>query len=332
MLRRGPRQGLQQVRAAKLAFANDYYKTPLFGMKPDFVDSFWNGYEAGIPTAIARLVQSPRDPIDAETWLRVLVPLIAATLVRGPDFATRFETDELLKRIGRERGPTWITSNTNTARLLALQRVLGPIMAADWRVLHCPSREAAIVNDTGYVDQHQSGLGLHGLIFPLCSTAILSLTAMPTDYNRRILFDAGDGDWRAFISHDQIGTGALRILNERMAHTARRFVAGERERTISGLAGMMREATCPNHVSLAVLPSHRLQTVHEAQWFRLVTAIRRSAKDPRLRGFDVDWRVVADGWHPPFFAPMNLPSYNCGLGLRGRALELGMQGVPGFTD
>ena len=126
--------------ASRLAAERNLYSLTKPVNDADFVDRTWTTYEQSLAQAIQNLCSGT---VSALEWVRTLVPFVACTLVRGPDFNKRFE----------DRIPAEVNSrdNTNNARLLELQRLLGPVAAATWNILKVPESGEVIVGDVGFV-------------------------------------------------------------------------------------------------------------------------------------------------------------------------------------
>lgn len=110
-------------KAENLAARNNFYTTD--NVDPRIIDKIWLGYESTFDSAVNALIGGN---IDALTWARTLVPFVAAMLVRGPDFNTRFESRPFIRSYAQDRKLS--ADNANGARVMELQRLLGPIAAA----------------------------------------------------------------------------------------------------------------------------------------------------------------------------------------------------------
>ena len=97
------------------------------------MDSVWGGYESRFAVALDGLISGS---LDAAIWLRVLVPFVAGVLVRGPDFNHRFTR----RTQGFQFTPD--KDNINSVRLLELQRLLAPVLAARWQVFKTNGSES----------------------------------------------------------------------------------------------------------------------------------------------------------------------------------------------
>ncbi len=185
---------------------------------PALVDSTWQGYEKRLTGALNQLVDPHVGSVDAYLWLRVMVPFVAGLFVRGPDFTKRYEGQQAIIDIARSREAEWQRDNTNASRLLAMRRILAPITASKWIVEYSTGPEPMITNELGYVNSRHapepSGIGW---AIPLGPAAILQILPCPEGYGRKILFDAGDGDWRAFIERVTLRPGNHVSLNSSIA-------------------------------------------------------------------------------------------------------------------
>ena len=54
---------------------------------PEQIEKLWSRYETDIPSALEKLIDGT---LDAETWVRVLVPFVTGLLVRGPEWKKHF--------------------------------------------------------------------------------------------------------------------------------------------------------------------------------------------------------------------------------------------------
>jgi len=164
--------------AENLGYVRDLYTLiEDHGQPPDMIDRAWRVYEPGLPDGIAALIDSHARPLRADVWTRVLVPFAVGLFVRGPEFNRRFET-RLVPIIGTTSTfftPTRITDNTNQARLFEMQRLMFPIVTAEWTVVHCTGSGIAITSDVGYcLMRHLQGGGV-GYAIPLRPDAVLVL-------------------------------------------------------------------------------------------------------------------------------------------------------------
>lgn len=114
-----------------------------------------------------------------------MVPFVACMLVRGPDFNERF--DLRLSHLRGKLTKVQYKDNLNHARLMELQRLLGSVTTARWKIYSTKSTEKLITNDLGYspyINPITSDLGMG---IPLDSKTILTIS--PTTENHPILYD-----------------------------------------------------------------------------------------------------------------------------------------------
>src|SRR4051794_39879699 len=116
-----------RAQAAKLGAENNLYTLVAEQHDPQMVDETWKDYERGLSNAVGELIAGG---VDARTWARILVPFVACMLVRGPDFADRFGRRMAAHGIDDIDGGYAPADNANLARLMELQRLLGPVAVA----------------------------------------------------------------------------------------------------------------------------------------------------------------------------------------------------------
>jgi Protein of unknown function (DUF4238) len=321
--------------AESVGFRNNYYKmAPVYDR---MVEDAWNQYENKITRAINELADPTVGSVDGRTWLRVLVPFVAGTFIRTPDFVRKFQTT-----IGGQiypDDPEAQSDNNNVARLMALQRSLAPVMAAEWVVIATVGSEPLITSDVGY---STFVLGTNrnkfGWAIPLDPTHVLMLYPCPDGHGRKIMFHTGDTDsgWRAFIGYDSLAQDNHRGLNAATSRLAHDYIVGPTRESVLRHSQYMgeRKDDHDHNFNPTMLTSHRMQIVHEFEWHRLVEATTYDFSDDRMRSFELSFKSGEKSeWYPPTtMIPANLPRFTTGLSLRGRTITLEMSEVKGFTD
>src|SRR5438105_4714605 len=134
------------VVAERAAFVRNLYS--------ESVDSIWTAYENRLPAALDALCIGAE--VEADTWLRVVVPFVAALLLRGPDFEKRFQ-QRLAEVVPDLKRPTG-----GDARPFELQRLLAPVTAARWVVMHASGDSPIVTSDMAwapYSDPMHAELG-----------------------------------------------------------------------------------------------------------------------------------------------------------------------------
>lgn len=135
------------------------------------------------------------------------------------------------------------------------------------------------------------------------------------------------------IFHVDLSPGNFVGFNKSMAEIAREFIVGPSAASVDDRAPILDGSQrLPAEHCETLWPSHRMQIVHELEWYRLASAIQYPATDPRCGRFAIDWKAVAQGWHPLPYLATNLPEFPTGLRLHGNSIALLMTGYPGFTD
>ncbi|WP_426510331.1 DUF4238 domain-containing protein [Dactylosporangium sp. McL0621] len=329
-----------RVAAEKIGAENNFYKLndpQNFGQ--DVVDETWARYEQHLAFALARLITDAPLALSATLWLRVLVPFVAGTFVRTPAFDDRHNPlfgDYIAEGLWDELR---LGDNTNLSRLTALNRLLGPMMVARWTVLHLPPQVGCITNDRGLANIRLGRDGRLGWIIPLDPGHILQLEPIPDGHGRKILYDADDGQWFAVIEHRYPPLKACVGLNDGIADAARDCIIGSARSLVE--SQQTRATWETNEPSVDVLPSPRMQMVHELDWHRAVSALRYSHNDRALAAFELDMNYAFSRanplyrhyWRPSYFAMgINMPEFTPGLRVQGRFIEHYMSEVPGFTD
>lgn len=311
--------------AQSVGFRRDFY-TVADGAAS--VDAVWSGYESKLLGAIAELLDPTEDGVSAETWLRTLVPFVAGLFVRGPDFDRRF--DARIAGVVDASSLAWQKTNRNQARLLEMQRLLAPVMAARWVLVKFAANTSVVTNELGLALTGTLGSDkVQGWVVPLNSKAVLGILPTP---GRRILVRRA-GRWRSVIETVHLTRGGEAGLNESMAHAAREFVLGPTQSSVAELAPILsHKSPLSDSELMQRWPfSHRMLVVHDLEWFRIVSAV--CDKDTsKHKHFEVDAEVLAQGWVPPIHLAVNLPPFLTGLRRRQQSIYLNLSGAPGFTS
>jgi hypothetical protein len=213
------------TRAARVAYEPDLYtltEPARFGLSvgAGFIDGMWMPVESRLPPALDALVGSTSSPLDAHIWANTLVPFITDLFVRGRDFIEEFQLRWIMmyrKDVPRELfGETGARDNANMARLMERQRLLAPVMSAEWEVVHNDSSVPVITNDLGYTLVHDYILGRVGYAVPLRSDAVLTLWRGPRARGLGLGW-TGDGWVVLGIRHARMTDDGVRDLNRAIA-------------------------------------------------------------------------------------------------------------------
>jgi len=287
--------------------------------KAGAVDRTWDLYEAQLPKAIDALVNSGQNResvIGAKVWLRTLVPFVASIFIRGPDFDERYRK----RALNKDSSPYYsirgeasflpsgeldttpppipstrkeIEDNVNLARLVELQRLLVPIMAARWIVLHFrDDDEWLLTNDLGYIPGTIEGVSEHGAIVPLDRRTALALVPQR---RRQIITGSLFHGWQARIEHRELRDRQVTELNRRIAMTCQEMVLGGSQKLLLSNAADLGSYTWTASDSpfIQAFPRDVLWAA-ETDWFRLsCTLAQYQPGDARVRDFELDYSLVA---------------------------------------
>lgn len=121
----------------------------------DLLDDSWEYFESELVQVLDDLASSAtsRTVLDARTLLRVLVPYVGATLVRGRHFDSRFEKG--LEDLGVSASDL-TADNTNIFRVRDLPRFCSLLLQCRWMFCRAPSDSKFLLNDLGYT-MHGTG-------------------------------------------------------------------------------------------------------------------------------------------------------------------------------
>jgi hypothetical protein len=296
------------VVAERAAFVRNLYS--------ESVDNVWTAYENRLPAALDALCMGTA--VNADTWLRVLVPFVAALLLRGPDFGERFDRRlaELVPDLKRRTGVD--------ARPFELQRLLAPVTAARWVVMHATGSSPIVTSDMAWAPYSNPLQDELGFAIPLDLRTVLGLVPRRT---RRVLQWKGTG-WSAMIEHRQLDPGNHERLNQTVTSWAYRQVFGPTYESVASLQTVLN-----SQGSIAAEPfpfgplGEQQGPPNEFTWHRLVAASKKSLDDTSLAEFGFDPAALVGGWSPVVVLPLNLPEFPPALRLRGDTIEVALFAV-----
>lgn len=305
-----------------VAGENNLYLVPSSN-SPTMIENTWSKYETQLPIAIQKLIDGT---VNAVQWARIMVPFVASLFVRTRNFDTRFENR--LRAIGFEdtyfeRHP----DNTNTARLMELQRLLAPVLAAKWIVLRKVGKTPLITNDVGYAPFRHMSITDAGFAIPLDKDHIL--VVIPK--RERDIIEVREGDWFPLIEYAELSSNNHFGLNKALVSNAQRFVFGSDEALIRRL--LQEESRLSSVVEPAELGfiAGTLAMVHEFTWHRLVSTLSKNPGDESAWSFDLDFGAIAAGWYSPVAIPINLPEFPPALRRDGNKIIVSFYDVQGLT-
>ncbi len=292
-----------RARAKNIAAINNLYTLVSVKNEPELVDEIWSDYERNLNNAIDSLVNRT---LNGSTWGRVLVPFVAAMLVRTPDFDERFSRRLAYLGVSTDILPE---DNTNFARVMDLQRLLGPIAVAKWTVFQISGSGSLLSNDIGYAPFADEPTKEIGIGIPLNKTHLLGL--IPKD--ERVVCTVLDDEWIPNIRYITLYEDNHLQFNQAIAANADRFIFGPDESTIADcLDPSIFNMDRPSPMALGFL-SGKMALAHEFTWHRLVPALERNPKDSDPWDFKFDFEQLKKGWNPPTIFPENLIGFPSAL-------------------
>lgn len=336
----------QLTRAENVGYAHDLYKVT--SQSKSSVDDSWSQFERRLPEAISVLEAS--QAIEAEIWLRVLVPYVASLFVRGLEWEKRYISrftdawgqdiltspalDSKSMRSDEGAGSTirdiLTESNSNSSRLIELQRILALVTCAKWNIVHSVSTEPFLNNDLGMTGTIVPNTNEIGLVVPLSRTVAVRL--FPRDRRWVVRWDRDK--WLAVVDHDYLSRPKLAGLNRAVAAAARDFVVGPDIKSVASVAPYLGQIA-DHRPLMNIWPFTAAEKrVNEFHWHRLVSLTHRNEAPPELTQdtdirAGIDWSALAEGWMPgAVIFGMNTTPRETGLELRGRSIMLTLRDEP----
>ena len=285
---------------------------------PALVDNIWSKYERELATVIQRLIDRSLTAIE---WARTLVPFVTCLLIRHPEFTVRFNN--------RLMGLSDVVpaDNVNTARTIELQRLLGPVLAAEWIVSEVGGAGNLITNDLGFAP-FMNSIRQVGLAVPISHRYVLQVIPRRS----RQIIEAKNGEWFPIIKYLPLEPDNHEGLNKALDAIARRFIYGENEKVVRQLLTTSGPTPplIPEPRAFGFI-SGRLAVVHEHTWYRLISLLSKHPDSDQSYSFDIDFAAVPAGWAPVFWAATNLPQFRPALTRSGNIISVEFFEVAGFT-
>jgi len=279
------------------------------------IDNGWK-YESRFPLAINAL-DDRSTPLDGHLWAEVLVPFVSSLFIRGIDFAGRYET-----RIPGLTGPptdesaeplfeSW-RDNTLSARQIEWQRILAPIMSAQWTVVHGSGTPVLATNDVAHCLMTKLGHRPDDVSYaiPISTSSVLVLERRAV---RRIL-DWDGQRWTAPIAHRDTTDDDLTNCSRAIQRGAYMEVYGPTREVValptpdfrSKVPAVGPGLLIPHARSRALLP-------YLEDYFRVLTLLGYSPTEYQARQEGIDWAVVAQSWTSMVQLVVNMPRFPGGI-------------------
>jgi hypothetical protein len=261
------------------------------------LDTAW-GYESYVPRALDALERRDQPP-DARGWLLGAVMFVAGLFARGPEFQGEFaqrlpaDVREVSPRIG---SPDQATG----ARLIDLQVLLAPILAAHWAVVHFPDDEDLVVSDRGYTLTTTPRGASPSYAIPISRRAALVLT--PQDRETPLRWSGSS--WVLDIEHSDGELGDAAALNQATGSFARQAVFGSSRECVEHAAADLGKADRLTAGLFEVLDP----ASHLYDYFRVLIAIAEPPGPDRSLNDEVDWKKVSpEDWQAPIVVELRFP-------------------------
>jgi len=327
--------------AQNIGFENHLYRVDGPSLT---VDGAWAGIESQMPNAIASL--EAREVISARTWLRVLVPYVASLFIRGREFQARFNQRFVSSMkgsngedTGTNRGLSLTVadlltkSNANGARVIEFDRLLAPVLTANWVVSHVPRGYSTVQNEIGLAGTLDRAEGEFGWLVPLSARTALSI--FPRE--RREVVRWTGHRWVANIGHWDVPNSAMPGFNESIASAAQQFIIGRDLPTVTSLEYAVTRPVEQAHL-LEQWPFTSRELLSNAQqWHRIVSRTHRE-RPPEILHADtdislkLDWKAIGEDWHPGVIHLGDEPLFRVrGLELRDNSLEVSLKDRHAFA-
>ncbi len=272
---------------------NDIYSPPNGMVKS--IDELWN-YEGGLPEGIQKLIDGQ---VDSELWMTILVPFVVSLFIRSTDFEKRFRERILIRELPQER------IEINNARTFELQRLLCPILTAQWIVQTIQGDDDLIINDVGFIPCEHLLLNHRGFAIPLDRRHILILATRRDG----VLLENKNGIWYPRIMYESLTKDSQINFNRLMSEYSNQIIAGKTKEIIEKYYSIK---THP-HVFLEPLMLFRFSgrdlVAYEFTWYRLVNFLERYSKNREIQDFDFSFENYGKYWKIPVVIPANLMEF-----------------------
>jgi hypothetical protein len=280
-------------------------------------DEIWKGYESHLPSAIAALVDHP-ETLPAKLWANTLVPFVAACLVRTPEFRERFQVRSwtMTKDI-----PDFDTeANASRIMFLELQRILAPIMSAEWRVLRPGGDLRFIMNDRSWFALRVDGRNAPGFVVPLSPTAAVQITPR---FDRVIAVSDGIRWIAAGIDDRILPDHEMEECLRCTAEWATDEIYGLDGPALLALRGSLERNPWTSDMGMLGFPSGPVLMATDFDWHRIATLTKCAPGTVPFPPPVVPSSLIADlSFHPPVFLATDLPGWRSGVHISREAIRL----------
>lgn len=289
----------------------------------------WDAYETGIPRVLDQICQG--DEISLDDWVHIAVPFVTGLFVRGREFNERYESrPDIADLMGKM---ALSSDNTNLGRTFEMSRLLAPVMAARWTVLHGYSHPNLVSNDRGLAATQDSSTGDVGWVIPLDKDTALGLFPQ----KQRLIASWTDGSWIAELDHRNLSTSdSFEDLNRKLAACCSEFFYGSSEFLVKPLHAHAAKTIDPVWLMEASWRqiSSQQRIAHERDWYTLSTIAAEDVTPSDIPDFNPSKHFGANNrWSPQYYLlPTNLSCFPSGVSVSGSKLNLTLELLDDFDD
>lgn len=318
------RRGIDHVytsAADKIAYRNDFYAPFDHNGAPNDVEEIWKGYENRLPSAIGRLVDG-ESAIDAATWTRILVPFVAAALVRAPEFRERFK----MRMPWVEEAGIDADENAGNVIWIELQRVMPLIVASRWTVLRAALGTHFVQNDLGWFAGRLDGRNHPGVIVPVRPDAAIQVSPR----SERTVFRARGFRWiAAEIETRQLTADETNELRQCAAEWARAEIYGPDADALEDLRGLVDRNSWWADLQHLGFQTGPALIPTEFDWWRLAALANCAPGTVPMEPPGLAWPLLGElPFKPPAIVPVNLPGRMTGIHISEHAVAMRLASGP----
>lgn len=272
--------------ASKVGGGTGLYDVDDDSLGPERTLDFAWGYESFVPRALDALERRDQPP-DVRDWLLGAVPFVAGLFARGPEFQKEF-AERLPAELRKHSGPDKATG----ARLIDLQVLLAPILAARWAVVHFAGDADLITSDRGYALTTTPTGGLASCAIPIGRVAALVVT--PRDAGTPIRW-SGES-WVVDIEHFDADPSEAEALNHAIGGFARQAVFGSSQKAVDNAGADLDKADrLTAGLFVALDPAS-----HLCDYFRVLIATAEPPPPDGSLTEEIDWKKISsEDWRAP---------------------------------
>jgi len=271
--------------AGKCAGENHFYD--------DQIEKFWHLYEPKLPKSIDNLINGSIDIFD---WAMVLVPFVASIFVRTRTFNKHMEERLRLLKVPDR----FITQETiNSDRILEFQRLLAPILAAEWVVSKVKGSTSLITNDIACAPYKNSNGNDYGWAIPLGLTHVL--VVIPRAQRRIASFT--EDRWIPNIQYSELPVDDLISLNSVLSQLSNRFIFGSDPTVLKRYLLLDNNYVVPEIYTAGFISGIKAMQ-YELSWFKYINMIHYKLEKILELG------LPNIGYVQPFYYRINPPESN----------------------